>query len=147
MTLREPKEIEIECQDGAIRTFIISKLPAIAGRKMVTQYPLTASPKIGEYSKNEELMVELLSYTAIKMTNGSMLQLTTRALIENHVPDWEALARLEKAMAEYNISFFPKGKPSDLLDALFKKLITSLTPMLTRLLQSLFPNGLPPSAN
>ena len=147
MTLREPKEIEIECQDGTTRTFIISKIPAISGRKLVTQYPLTASPKIGDYAKNEELMVELLSYTEIKRADGPAQRLSTRALIDNHVPDWEALARLEKAMAEYNISFFPKGKPSDLWGVLFKKLTTSLTPMLTRSLQSLFPNGLPPSAN
>jgi hypothetical protein len=32
-----PKEIEIECQDGTKKTFVLSKFPAVAGREIITQ--------------------------------------------------------------------------------------------------------------
>jgi len=138
--LRHPKEVSVSCQDGTTRSYIISKLPATVGFKLVTQVPLTAAPKIGDFEKNEALIFELFGFIAARKDNGEHELLRTRALIDNHVPDWEAYARLIKEMAEYNISFFPKGKPSDLLANLVQKAVLKITPMLIPLLQSLSQN-------
>ena len=98
--------------DGTEKTFILSKFPAIAGREIIAKYPVSAMPKIGDYSVNEEIMLKLMSYVAI-YNNDTVLPLTGRALIDNHCKDWETLAKLEMAMMEYNTSFFLKGRIYD----------------------------------
>lgn len=108
--LIQPKDVPIKLQDGTEKTYTISKFPALAGREIITQYPTTALPKIGEYKANEELMLKMMTYVEAFGSDGSKIRLVNRALVENHVPDWEALARLEAAMFEYNASFFAKGK-------------------------------------
>ncbi|MDR2093028.1 MAG: hypothetical protein LBP58_06915 [Azoarcus sp.] len=145
--LRDPKEIEIVCQDGSIRIYVISKLPAMAGMKLVTQYPIMASPKIGNYGELEKLMLELFGYIEAITPDGRRIRLGTRALIDNHVPDWEALARIQKAMAEYNVSFFQNGKLFDLLENFLQTAITKLTPMFAASLPSSSGNDSPASGN
>ncbi len=106
--LLEPKQIEIEGKQ-----FIISKFPAIAGRKIITQYPLSGLPKIGEYGVNEEIMFKLMGYVGVLIKGQETpLLLSTEALIDNHVGNWEILAKIEMAMLEYNCSFFLNGKVS-----------------------------------
>lgn len=61
----EPIEKEIPLPDGGTKTFILSKFPAIAGREIVTQYPTTGAPKIGDYKTNEALMLKLMAYVAV----------------------------------------------------------------------------------
>ena len=107
-----PKTVEIECADGSTKAFVLHKLAALIGREIVTQYPVTAMPKVGDYASNEAIMLKLLAYVAVVTDNGTPLLLNTRALVDNHVPDFEALMRLEAAMLEYNVSFFGNGKAS-----------------------------------
>ncbi|MDR1367912.1 MAG: hypothetical protein LBJ76_04250 [Candidatus Accumulibacter sp.] len=145
--LRNPKEVTIQCQDDSERTYIISKLPAIAGQKLVTQLPMTSLPKIGDYGKFEELGVELLGYVEAILPDGRKQRLSTRDLIDNHVPDWEALTRIQKEMAIYNVSFFQNGKLSVSFESIAQKVITWLAPMLTDLLQPSLANVSPLSAN
>jgi hypothetical protein len=116
----EPHEVQIKAQSGEEKTYIISKFPAVAGREIVTQYPISALPKVGDYKTNESLMLKVLSYVAVD-TDGRQLQLTTRALIDNHVPDWESLVKLEAAMMEYNCSFFQNGKASTFFEGIAAK--------------------------
>lgn len=125
--LLEPKEVEI---DGY--NFTISKFPAIAGREIVANYSLSALPKVGDYKVNEEMMLKLMSYVAIKVPSG-LMQLTTQALIDNHVKGWETLAKIEMAMMEYNCSFFQQGKISTFLDSVVEKLPSMITKILTGL--------------
>jgi hypothetical protein len=66
-------------------------------------------------------MLKLMGYVALPRAEGEPLKLTTRALIDNHIPDWETLARIEVAMMEYNVSFFGNGKASGFLDAIMLK--------------------------
>jgi hypothetical protein len=81
----------------------------------------------------------LMSHVAVELDTG-VLPLSTQALIDNHVPDGEALLRLEFAMLEYNTSFFGKGGPSGFFDGLIRKhlpliiqmLMDSLPPSLVR---------------
>jgi len=141
MDLREPKEITIEAQGGIQKTYIISKFPAVAGREIVCKYPLSGMPKLGEYKVNEETMLKLMSYVAVKPGGGKEpIRLQTMELVDNHVPDWEALSKIEMEMMGYNCSFFQNGKISSFLDgikATAQQLISStLTDSLAQLLQT-----------
>ena len=137
--LLEPKEIEIETSDGSNRVYIISKFPAIAGREIICNYPVTAIPKIGEYKSNEDIMKKLMKYVAVRTGEAETI-LQTDALINNHVPDWETLMKIEAAMINYNCSFFQNGKISSFFGMLSQKaeqLISStLTDSLGQLLQT-----------
>lgn len=129
----EPKEIVITTQKGENKPFIISKFPAVQGREIIAKYPLSAMPKLGDYAVNEETMLKLMAFVAVPRDTGEPLQLTTRGLIDNHVPDWETLARIEVAMMEYNVSFFGNGKGSTFLEAITKKAQAFLSQTLTDL--------------
>ncbi|AAT37721.1 gp15 E [Burkholderia phage BcepB1A] len=127
--LIQPKEIEVltGAGDEGTRTYVISKLPATVAREVITQYPVSAIPKLGDYARNEELMLKLMGYVELPGAGA----LKTRALIDNHVPDFETLARLEMAMLEYNCSFFAKGKASGFLASLAEKVQALITSTLT----------------
>lgn len=119
MSLLQPKEIEILDGSGVLRKFIISKFPAIAGREIIMKYPLSSIPKVGDYAINEETMLKLMAYVAVQPTpDMEPIKLTTRSLIDNHVPDWECLSKIEIAMIEYNCSFFQNGMAAIFLESL-----------------------------
>ncbi len=137
----EPKEIEIEG-----KTYIISKFPAVAGREILAKYPTSGLPKIGDYAINEETMLKLMCYVAVPQEHGP-LKLTNRALIDNHVKSWEALAKIEIAMMEYNCSFFQNGRVLSFLNDFAQKLPAWVSKMLIALSQQSSPTGKPPSTN
>ena len=119
VALIEPKKLEIiskssKDEKGNQRkvNVYLSKVPAVAGRRIVTQYPMSGMPKIGNYEENEKLMYELLSYVAVELDTGVKILLNEKSLIDNHLCDAEMLLRVEKAMLEYNFSFFDLGEIS-----------------------------------
>lgn len=140
----QPKEVEITTQGGEVRKYIISKFPAVQGREIVAKYPLSAMPKLGDYQVNEETMLKLMAFVGIPRDDGSSLMLTTRALVDNHVPDWETLAKIEWAMMEYNVSFFGNGKGSTFLEGITKKAQAFLSRMLMDLSGQLSQKGKQP---
>lgn len=111
--LREPLEFTA---DGVDKVYLISKFKAIAGRDIVTNYPVTGLPKIGDYKSNEVIMLKLMSHVAVVVGEDDAIILDSQALVDNHVPDWETLAKIEVAMMQYNCSFFQDGKISSFLD-------------------------------
>lgn len=121
MDLIKPQEVAILDGEGNEKTFILSKFPALIGREIVTQYPLSALPKLGDYRVNEEIMLKLLSHVAVPMPTGEPIRLTTRQLVDNHCSDFETLMRIEGAMLEYNCSFFKNGKVSTFLGLIATK--------------------------
>lgn len=127
----QPKEITLKTQAGADFPVILSKFPAIAGREIIAKYPLTAMPKLGDYAVNEETMLKLMAYVAIPRAEGEPLKLTTRALVDNHVPDWETLARIEVAMMEYNVSFFGNGRALGSFEGIAQKAVAWIVRTLT----------------
>lgn len=127
--LIEPKEAQIVTQKGETKTYILSKFPAIAGREIVMQYPVSAMPRIGDYGVNQEVMLKLMAFVAVDMPQGH-LALNSKTLVDNHVPDWETLAKLEAAMMEYNCSFFQNGKISSLLEGIEAKAQALISSML-----------------
>lgn len=129
----QPKEITIETQDGKSRAFVLSKFPAIQGREIIAKYPLSAMPKLGDYEVNEETMLKLMSFVAVPRETGEPLRLTTRALVDNHVGDWETLARVEMAMMEYNCSFFGNGRASTFFEVIAQKAQALISRTLTDL--------------
>lgn len=135
----EPKEISIKTQAGVDKVFIISKFPAIAGREIIAKYPLSGMPKLGDYQVNEETMLKLMCYVSAKTPDDGQIALTTKELINNHIPEWETLARIEIEMMGYNCSFFQQGKISSFLDTIKanaeRSILSTLTDLLGRLSQ------------
>ena len=125
----EPKTITLRTQAGVDKDYIISKFPAIAGREIVAKYPLSAMPKLGDYAVNEETMLKLMAYVGVP-AGEAVVKLTTRALVDSHVPDWETLARIELAIMEYNCSFFAKGVISNFLGDITLKAKALITKIL-----------------
>lgn len=136
----EPKELSLTDASGKVRNFIISKFSAIAGREIVTKYPVSNIPKLGDYQQSEEVMLKLMAFVQAVPDEGAPIALTTRALIDNHVGDWETLAKIEWAMMELNCSFFNKGLSSGFLESISQKaatwIIQTLIPSLERSLRA-----------
>lgn len=133
----EEKEITVTTQAGVEKTFIISKFPAIAGREIICKYPMSSLPKIGDYAVNEETMLKLMGYVAVK-TDAGNLQLKTKDLIDNHVPDWETLSKIEIEMMSYNCSFFQNGKISGFFEIIKANAQQLISSTLTGSLEQLF---------
>lgn len=139
----EPKPIVIDDKE-----FILSKFPAVAGREIIAKYPISSIPKLGDYKVNEETMLKLMHYVAVTIEPGPReLRLSTVALIDNHVKNWETLAKLEMAMLEYNCSFFRNGRVSTFFDTIAQKLPASISKILTDLLPQLSQTAKPLSTN
>ena len=127
----QPTQIAITAQDGTELQFFISKFPATVGRRIVTQYPITGAPRVGDYDANVLLMHMMLGFTAA-VTDAGPVVLSTEALIDNHTRDYETLMRLEYAMMEYNCSFLRAGKLSNYLELVTGKFNGLITEILTR---------------
>jgi hypothetical protein len=135
--LLEPKEVDIELQSGTIKKFIISKFPTIAGREIIAKYPLSSVPKLGDYQVNQETMLKLMEFVAVPIEGAEPLRLTTPELIDNHVPDWEALVKIEMQMLEYNCSFFKNGVIQGFIQIFLDKMAPLLSQILTTSVQAL----------
>jgi hypothetical protein len=137
----EPQDIEI---NG--RHFILTKFTPIAGREIITKYPVSNLPKLGEYNISEETMLKLMSFVYVQ-AGDKQLPLTTKALVDNHTGSWETLVKLEYAMLEYNCSFLQNGSLSGFFSTIAQKLPTLISKILTDSLAQLSPADRPPSTN
>lgn len=137
MELIKPKEIAVKDSDGDEKTFIISKIPAVDAREVLSKYPTANIPKVGEYRTSEDAMLLMLKYVAVPIEEREPIKLTSKALINNHVVDGEQLMRLELEMLQYNTSFFGKGGNSDFLGGLIRKYL----PLITQTLMDSLPQS------
>jgi hypothetical protein len=144
--LLKPTEFPIEDADGKKRVYILSNFPAVIGREIVMKYPLSAIPKLADYEVNKDVMLKLMHHVAVD-NNGQLLRLSTQALIDNHVPDYEVLLKIEMAMMEKNCSFFRNGKSWDFLENLAQVFLQRTTEMLTRLSEQSSPVEKPASTS
>ena len=142
--LIKPKEITVIDSDRQQHTFIISRLPATIGREILAKYPLSNAPKIGDYEVITEAMLKMMAYVAVEK-EGQEIYLKTSTLIDNHVPDGEALIRLELEMLKYNTSFFGNGGSQNFLQYLLGKLSGSLPSIIKTLMASLPSSSQPAS--
>lgn len=140
--LIDPKEVVIDYEGEKLK-FNISKFPATVGREIISKYPTANVPKIGDYKVSEETMLKLMQYVE-RVYDDRVQELTSEALVNNHVPSWEVLTKIEALMIEYNCSFFKNGKVSDFLNKLKRladaKNIETLTVSLVKLYQAVEPH-------
>lgn len=134
--LLEPKEFTVLAQDGKPRTYILSKFPAVAGREIISKLTASSIPQLDKYDISEAMMLKMMSFVAVPQKTGH-LRLTTQALIDNHVPDWETLDKLEKEITQYNCSFFLRDKPLTFFDVCLKMVQEKATEISTILLRPL----------
>jgi hypothetical protein len=127
----QPKLIEIENDDGVVKTFVISKLPYSVGREVLSQFIPTSIPKVGDYPANHELMVKMMKFISVIKEDGTEQRLTTQALIDNHIEGFKQGVILERAMLEYNIGFLGRGNLSTFLEELKAMLPKLISEMLT----------------
>lgn len=116
MELIQPKEVVLEYEGEELK-FNISKFPATVGREIISKYPISNMPKIGDYKISEETMLKLMSYVE-RVYPDRVQPLANKTLIDNHIPSWEVLTKLEILMIDYNCSFFRNGKGLDFLKKL-----------------------------
>jgi hypothetical protein len=131
----ESKEFALTDKAGKARVYILSKVPATVGREIVSQYPLTALPKVGDYQTNHQMMLKLLSYVGVPQKDKAPLMLVTEELVNNHVDGAENLLRLEKAMFEYNFVFFSPENLSSFQERWKRIFSTFLAQILTQSLR------------
>lgn len=141
LNLLEP---QMHTVDG--KEYILSKFPAVQGREIITKYPLSGLPKIGDYAVNEETMLKLMGHVAIKLPGGAV-RLDNIQIINNHVPSWETLVKLEAKMLEYNVSFFQNGRILTFFEDFAQKAPQWISKILTDCLQRLSNPTSPPSTN
>lgn len=117
------------------KTYVLTKFPATVGREILTQYPMSGLPKVGDYKTNHQLMLRVMSYVGV-MVDGRTepLMLTTEELVNNHVRKTEDLMRLEWAMIEYNFDFFADGRASNFLGLVADRITPLISKTLTDLL-------------
>lgn len=136
----KPKEIQI-----GDKTYILSQFPVVEGREICVNYPLSAIPKLGSYKQNEEMMFKLLSFVQVKTDNGTLLPLSNKDVINNHVESWEDLIILEKEMLEYNMTFLQNGRMFHTLKTFAQNFGTSTIQTLIASLVQLSPKDTPPT--
>lgn len=140
--LREPKECTI---NG--KSFILHKVTATVGRRIMIQYVESNVPKLGDYATSEKIMFELMKFVSVKLDNGAEIALDIPDLIDNHVGDAETLIELEKAMLEYNFSFFANGELSAWGHRVMKVAEDAIVRILTHSLAQSSPAEKQPSEN
>lgn len=107
--LIQPKEIVINFEGEELK-FNIGKFPATVGREIITQYPINNIPKVGSYLQSEEIMLKLMRFVERVYDDKDPIPLVNKTLIDNHIPSWEVLIKIEAFVIDYNCSFFELGK-------------------------------------
>lgn len=136
--LIKPIEVVLEDIDGDKHTFTIGRPPAITTREIISKYSSSNIPKIGDYQTSEEVMLMLMKYV-----EKDGIRLTTRALIDNHVPDAVLLLKLEYEAINHCTGFFRRGDQSGFLMNWLTQVVIKCIPTLTQLL----PQSSPPDSH
>lgn len=134
--LIDPILVTVTDADRQEHEFHVGKMPALVAREVLAKYAGSAIPKAGEYQASHEAATKMLRYVA-KEIDGQMVPLKTEALINNHVPDGEALIRLEIACLRRSTSFFPLAGSQNLMASLLDKLEAIAPKIMSTLMDSL----------
>lgn len=127
--LLKPKDFSVLDHEGKEHFYILSKIPAVEGREILCQYPLTALPKVGDYKANEEVMLKLMSFVGVKAGN-TVVRLTSPTLINNHVPDAVVNMAIEREMFQYNFGFFLEERALTFFERLIQMVDSKISSML-----------------
>lgn len=118
--LIDPKEVSVADRHGNEKIYIISEIPAVQSREIITQWPVSALPKLGDYKVNEQMFFKMMEYVEVITSEGKTVRLRTRELINNHC-DFAQCARLEGLMFQHNWGFFLQGTISSFLETIMQK--------------------------
>lgn len=138
--LIKPLEITAKDIDGNEHKYTISRLPATVAINTVGK--LSGGIRFknpSDAQAAQEVGDILMAHVAVEI-NGELIRLSTGALVDNHVPDGEALGSLVVEMVRHNTSFFGIAGSRDFLPQLLAKLeifAPKVMQMLTPLLQQL----------
>lgn len=145
----EPKTIFIPEGDKQ-HCFIIHKFPATVGREILSKYPASAIALFKQwedlcYTANEAVMLKVMGYVQAVTADGTTVTLSTKALVDNHVPNAVVLIKLEKEVLEYNFSFFGQLRNLSSSVSSIPSIVQKVIGTLTDSLASLSPQDEPPT--
>lgn len=142
-SLLEPKTVDINGYK-----FIISKMPCTVAQEVIFKLPTGLVPLISQYSQAEEMAFKMLSYCERVYTDGrANVPLISKAIIDNHVPDFQTLMKLEQECLQYNYDFFEQGKVLSFLNKGLSLAESKASGILTDLLDRLLSAGVQLSTN
>ncbi len=131
-TLLEPKSIEINGYK-----FIISKMPCTVAQEVLLRLPAGLIPLVKNFSQSEEMAFKMLSYCERCYDGQPNVPLISKVVIDNHVPDFDTLIKLEQECVSYNFDFFQNGKVWTFLTKIVSLAESKASGMLTDLLDKL----------
>jgi hypothetical protein len=118
--------------------FVISKMPCTVAQEVIFKLPTGLIPLISQFSQSEEMAFKMLSYCERVYTDGrANVGLISRALIDNHVPDFDTLIKLEEECLKFNFDFFEQGKVLSFLNKGLSLAESKASGILTDLLDKL----------
>lgn len=141
--LLQPENVEINGYK-----FIISKMPCTVAQEVLCQLPAGLIPIISQFSKSEEQLFKMLSYCERVYTDGrANVPLISKTIIDNHVPDFNTLMKLEWEALQYNFDFFKQGRLLNFLNEGLSLAESKTSGILTDLLDKLLQAGVQLSTN
>lgn len=107
--MTQPTVVSIPTADGqTVIKYTLHTFSPLDGRSIVSGYPLSLLNKDFTYKSNEEAMLKLMHYVSVGGSEEEQVHLTSRELINEHVPDWWTLVQLEYESLRHNCSFLEK---------------------------------------
>lgn len=141
--LLEPKQVEINGYK-----FIISKMPCTVAQEVIFKLPTGLIPLISNFSQAEDMAYKMLSFCERVYTDGRPnVPLISKALIDNHIPDFDTLIKLENECLTYNYDFFANGKLLGFLNKGLSLAESKASGILTDLLDKLLQAEKQPTSN
>lgn len=142
-TLIQPKIVEINGYK-----FVISKMPCTVAQEVIIKLPTGLIPLLSDFSQAEDMAFKMLSYCERIYSDGRPnVGLISKEIIDNHVPDFDTLVKLETECINYNYDFFGNGKLLDFLNKGVCLVESKASGILTDLLDKLLQAGVPHSGN
>ena len=136
--LLEPKNIVINGYK-----FVISKMPCTVAQEVLLRLPAGLLPLVKNFSQSEEMAFKMLSYCERCYEDKANVPLISKTVIDNHVPDFDTLIRLEQECIAYNYDFFQNGKVWTSLNKIVSLAESKASGILTDLLDRLLQAGKP----
>lgn len=118
--IKQPKEIKVLDSDGNEKSFIIGKIPADEGLKIVSAFPeiMTTRSKDMTYETAKKLIMLGCFVEVSEGDQSETIQLDNVLVINNHL-DATSIVYVADQILSYNFSFFLKS-------GMFQALIDSI---------------------
>lgn len=119
--IKQPKEIKVLDSDGNEKTFIIGKIPADEGLKVVSAFPeiMTTRSKDMTYEISKKLIMLGCFIEVGEGDQKETIQLDNVHAINNHL-DATSIVYVADQILSYNFGFFPQA-------GMFQQLTDSIT--------------------